>query len=126
MAEQLASIIGPSYKRYVPVIGTLALFILVSNLMGLIPGMLPPTDNLNTTFACSLIVFLYFNFHGLRVHGIGHGGDPGGRDCDQLGFRGEENAVGVDWSERSAHARGGHGGECIRLGCEHEGPARPG
>jgi F-type H+-transporting ATPase subunit a len=68
----MASIIGPTYKRYVPVIGTLALFILVSNLMGLIPGMVPATDNLNTTFACSLIVFLYFNFHGLRVHGIGH------------------------------------------------------
>jgi F-type H+-transporting ATPase subunit a len=69
---QMAAIIGPSYKRYVPVIGTLALFILVSNLMGLIPGMLPATDNLNTTVACSLIVFLYFNYHGLRVHGLGH------------------------------------------------------
>ncbi len=68
----MASIIGPSYKRYVPVIGTLALFVFVSNLLGLIPGMRPPTDNLNTTFACSAIVFLYFNFHGLRVHGIGH------------------------------------------------------
>jgi len=68
----MASIIGPTYKRYVPVIGTLALFILVSNLMGLIPGMVPATDNLNTTFACSIIVFLYFNFHGLRVHGFGH------------------------------------------------------
>lgn len=68
----MASIIGPSYKRYVPVIGTLALFVFVSNLMGLIPGMLPGTDNLNTTFACGVIVFLYFNFHGLRVHGIGH------------------------------------------------------
>jgi F-type H+-transporting ATPase subunit a len=68
----MASIIGPSYKRYVPVIGTLALFVLVSNVMGLIPGMLPPTDNLNTTFAAALIVFIYFNFHGLRVHGIGH------------------------------------------------------
>ncbi len=68
----MASIIGPTYKRYVPVIGTFALFIFVSNVMGLIPGMVPPTDNLNTTFACSLIVFLYFNFHGFRVHGFGH------------------------------------------------------
>ena len=68
----MASVIGPSYKRYVPVIGTLGLFILVSNLMGLIPGMLPPTDNFNTTFACGLIVFFYFNYHGLRAHGFGH------------------------------------------------------
>lgn len=68
----MASIIGPSYKRYVPVIGSLGLFILVSNLMGLIPGYRPTTDNFNTSFACGLIVFLYFNFHGLRVNGIGH------------------------------------------------------
>lgn len=68
----MASIIGPSYRRYVPVIGTLGLFILVSNLMGLLPGYRPATDNFNTSFACGLIVFLYFNFHGLRVHGIGH------------------------------------------------------
>jgi F-type H+-transporting ATPase subunit a len=33
---------------------------------------LPATDNLNTTFACGVIVFCYFNFHGLRAHGIGH------------------------------------------------------
>ncbi len=68
----MASIIGPSYKRYVPVIGTLGLFIFVSNLMGLIPGYRPATDNFNTSFACGLIVFLYFNLHGFRVHGIGH------------------------------------------------------
>lgn len=68
----MASIIGPSYKRYVPIIGTLGLFILVSNLMGLLPGYRPATDNFNTSFACGLIVFLYFNFHGFRTHGIGH------------------------------------------------------
>lgn len=68
----MQGVIGPEYKRYVPVIGTLALFILCSNLLGLVPGFVPPTDNLNTTFACSIIVFLYFNYHGLRVHGFGH------------------------------------------------------
>lgn len=68
----MESIIGPTYKRYVPVIGSLALFILVNNLMGLIPGMRAGTDNLNTTAACGIIVFLYFNGHGLRVHGLGH------------------------------------------------------
>jgi len=31
----------------------------VQNLLGLIPGMLPPTDNLNTTFACGIIVFIW-------------------------------------------------------------------
>jgi F-type H+-transporting ATPase subunit a len=68
----MEQIIGPTYKRYVPLIGTLALFILVSNLMGLIPGWRPTTDSLNTTLACGLVVFVYFNYHGIRVNGIKH------------------------------------------------------
>lgn len=68
----MSDIIGKDYKRYVPMIGTLALFILVSNLLGLVPGFVPPTDNLNTTIGCGIIVFLYFNFHGMRVHGLAH------------------------------------------------------
>jgi F-type H+-transporting ATPase subunit a len=68
----MKDIIGKDYQRYVPMVGTLALYILVSNLLGLVPGFIPPTDNLNTTIGCGLIVFLYFNFHGLRVHGLSH------------------------------------------------------
>lgn len=68
----MRDIIGQDYKRHVPFVGTLCLFILVSNLLGLIPGFIPPTDNLNTTLACGLSVFVYFNLQGLRVHGIHH------------------------------------------------------
>ena len=68
----MRDIIGPDYKRHVPLIGTLMLFILFSNLLGLVPGFKPPTDSLNTTLACGLVVFVYFNIQGLRVHGIGH------------------------------------------------------
>ena len=68
----MKGVLGDQYKRYVPLIGTLALFILFSNLLGLIPGFIPPTDNLNTTLACALVVFVYFNFHGLRVQGVHH------------------------------------------------------
>lgn len=66
----MENVIGPTYKRYVPMIGTCALFILFSNLLGLIPGFVPPTDNLNTTAACAIVVFVWFNFHALRVQGI--------------------------------------------------------
>jgi F-type H+-transporting ATPase subunit a len=69
---QMKSIIGPEASRYFPVIATLALYILICNLMGLIPGFLPPTDNWNTTFACAFFVFIYYNYHGLRVNGIHH------------------------------------------------------
>ena len=60
------------WKRYFPLIATLALFILFSNLMGLIPGFTPPTDNLETTAVCAVIVFLYYNFHALRRNGMAH------------------------------------------------------
>lgn len=70
--RQSKQIIGPDAARYFPVIGTLALFIFFSNLLGLIPGFVPPTDNWNTTMACGGFVFLYYNFHGLRAHGFGH------------------------------------------------------
>ena len=65
-------IIGKDYKRYVPMIATCALFIMFSNLLGLVPGFVAPTDNLNTTAACALVIFVWFNFHGLRVMGIKH------------------------------------------------------
>jgi len=68
----MKDIIGNDYKRHVPLVGTFALFILISNLLGLLPGFVPPTDNLNTTFACGLIVFLYFNFQGFKAQGFGH------------------------------------------------------
>jgi F-type H+-transporting ATPase subunit a len=57
---------------YFPVIGTLFVFIFTCNLIGLIPGFLPPTDNLNTTLALGVFVFFYYNFAGLKAHGIGY------------------------------------------------------
>ena len=68
----MESVIGPSYKRYVPVIGTLALFIFCNNLLSLIPGMRGATDHVSTTAACAIIVWIYFNYHGLRAHGVHH------------------------------------------------------
>lgn len=67
MAEQ---IIGKEVDRFFPVLATLTLFIFFSNILGLIPGFIPPTDNWNTTFMCAIFVFFYFNFHGLRKNGI--------------------------------------------------------
>ena len=57
---------------FFPVIGSLFVFIFVSNLVGLIPGFLPPTDNINTTLALGAFVFVYYNFAGVRANGIGY------------------------------------------------------
>ena len=66
----LDDIIGHRGREFLPLIGTLALFILFSNLLGLIPGFLPPTDNLNTNVACALVVFFATHYYGLKTHGI--------------------------------------------------------
>ncbi|MCU0659233.1 MAG: F0F1 ATP synthase subunit A [Polyangiaceae bacterium] len=59
-------------RQFFPVIGTSALFIFFSNLMGLIPGMSPPTSSLNITLGCGLLVAILFNYYGLRENGFGY------------------------------------------------------
>jgi len=63
-------VIGHEGRRYLPLIATLGLFILVSNLLGLIPGLIAPTGNLNTTAACALIVFVTYHWIGARKVGV--------------------------------------------------------
>jgi F-type H+-transporting ATPase subunit a len=59
-------------KRYFPLIGGAALFIFFSNCMALLPGLNPPTANLNVTFGCALFVFLAFNYYGVKENGWGY------------------------------------------------------
>src|SRR3990172_369050 len=65
-------VIGEEAPRFFPVIGTLFVFIFTCNLIGLIPGFLPPTDNLNTTLALGTFVFLYYNYMGFKAHGVAY------------------------------------------------------
>ena len=58
--------------RHFWIVMPLSMFILFSNLLGLIPGFLPPTESFNTTFACATVVFLYYNTYGLLRLGFGH------------------------------------------------------
>jgi F-type H+-transporting ATPase subunit a len=57
-------------RRYMPFVGTLFLFILVSNLLGVLPWYEPPTGSLSTTAALALCVFLAVPFFGIREQGI--------------------------------------------------------
>ena len=51
----MAGVMGEkAAKRYLPLVGTLFMFILFANLLGLIPGFLPPTDTLKTNLALSV------------------------------------------------------------------------
>jgi F-type H+-transporting ATPase subunit a len=57
-------------KRFLPFIGTLALFIFVNNIQGLIPGLLPGTDTLKTNLALAVIVFVVYNVVGIKEQGL--------------------------------------------------------
>ena len=63
-------VIGPEGRRFLPLIATLGLFILLGNLIGLVPGMAGPTTNLNTTAACAIVVFLAYHYIGIRKQGF--------------------------------------------------------
>lgn len=64
------SVLGKDARKFVPVAGALFLYIFISNLLGLLPGFTPPTDNVNTTLACGIFVFLYYNYKGFQTGGI--------------------------------------------------------
>lgn len=63
-------IIGHHYVEYLPILIFMFIWTLTNNLLGLIPGLGSPTDNLNTTLAMGVFVFIYYNVQGFRSHGI--------------------------------------------------------
>ena len=66
----MEGIIGPDAKKYFPLIGGIFIYIFACNVVGLIRGFLPPTDNINTNAAISVTVFVYYNVMGIRTHGV--------------------------------------------------------
>lgn len=67
---------GHHWIKYVPMVGSISLFILLSNLLGVFPVFSSPTANVSVPFACALVTFLYFNWQGIRHHGpVGYLGE---------------------------------------------------
>lgn len=62
--------IGTEGRKFIPVLGTLGLFIAVSNLLGLLPEMASPTANLNAPAGCAVFIFLYYHSQGVKKHGF--------------------------------------------------------
>jgi len=63
--------IGHGSRRYLPIIGGLFLFIAMGNLFGLFFFLQPPTGALSTTVALAVVSFVYFNYQGIKEHGLG-------------------------------------------------------
>lgn len=59
-------------RKYYPILATSFFFILFANLLGIIPGFLPPTGNINTTLGFALVIFVMYNYYGIREHGAGY------------------------------------------------------
>jgi F-type H+-transporting ATPase subunit a len=65
--------VGPRGLAYLPVVATFAVLILVSNLMGLFPGLMSPTASTSVTFALGISSFVYYNYVGIHENGLaGH------------------------------------------------------
>jgi F-type H+-transporting ATPase subunit a len=63
-------VIGEEHARkYLPLIAAIGLFVLVNNLIGIIPGFESPTSNINVTLTLALIVFVYYNYEGIKKQG---------------------------------------------------------
>lgn len=57
-------------EPYLPLIGSLAIFITVANISGIIPIMVSPTSDINTPIALSLVVFFAIYYYGIRSKGV--------------------------------------------------------
>jgi len=57
-------------RKYLPLVATIGLFVAVANLVGVVPGFEAPTASLNMTLALALVVFVYYNFEGIRRNGV--------------------------------------------------------
>ncbi len=66
----LNEIMGDNGRKFFPLVATIGLFILFSNLLGIIPGFESPTSNINTNAAMAIIVFLSTHVVGLKEHGL--------------------------------------------------------
>lgn len=66
----LVDIVGEEGKKYLPLVGTIGLFILFCNILGLAPGFMSPTSKLNVTLGCALVVFVYYHWQGIKSQGF--------------------------------------------------------
>ena len=58
--------------KYTAMVGSVAVFILLANLLSVFPLFSAPTAEKSVPLGCAIVIFLYFNFHGFRHHGVGH------------------------------------------------------
>jgi F-type H+-transporting ATPase subunit a len=69
MSGLAGGVIGHGSEVFVPLLASFFAYILVANLVGLVPGFAPPTSNFNVTFGLGVVAFVAYQFYGAREHG---------------------------------------------------------
>ena len=69
VSDQGEQIIGHGYERFTAYLTVLFMFILLANLMGLVPGLESPTADVVVPLGFALVTFVYYHFHGVRANG---------------------------------------------------------
>lgn len=70
LRRMLAEVTGGSGEQYLPLVATVAIFVLVANLLSVIPFVEAPTADINTPFALAFIVFFSVHYYGMRQMGL--------------------------------------------------------
>jgi F-type H+-transporting ATPase subunit a len=68
--EQIETLLGRDAGPFMPLLGTLFIFLVVANLSGIVPGIRAPTASIETSAALASIVFLSVHFYGVRFQGV--------------------------------------------------------
>jgi F-type H+-transporting ATPase subunit a len=68
--EQIHAIVGREAGPFLPLLGTLFIFLVVANISGIVPGVKAPTASIETPAALASIVFLSVHFFGVRIQGL--------------------------------------------------------
>ena len=68
--DLISGIIGRSAAPYLPLLGSLAIFIAVANVIGVVPFLIAPTSDVNTPLALALVVFFSVHYFGIRSKGL--------------------------------------------------------
>jgi F-type H+-transporting ATPase subunit a len=69
--DLIDDIVGHGGERHLAMMGTIGFFILASNLLALVPGLMSPTAEKVVPLGCATVVFIYYNLFGIGKHGAG-------------------------------------------------------
>jgi F-type H+-transporting ATPase subunit a len=69
--DMLHDFVGHGGERYMPMLGSIGLFVLFCNLLSLIPTLESPTATDSVPLGCAILVFIFYHVSGVRRHGVG-------------------------------------------------------